>query len=138
MLLETAIMAFVLTSIPQTKMEPLPPQLQLHTVERNIVLRTNRERRRHGLRPLLVDERLVRSARRHSIWMSSTGNFRHTSDPVAENIAMGQANSTGALNAWMNSSGHRANILNSGYRRIGVAAYRSRSGSIYWVQQFLR
>ncbi len=138
MFVEAAVVAMVLTSIPQPKLDPLPDSMVLHQVERNVITRTNAERKRRGLPPLLVDERLMRSARKHSLWMSSTGNFRHTSDPVAENIAMGQADSTGALRAWMNSSGHRANILNRSWRRIGVAAYRSRGGAIYWVQQFLR
>ena len=38
----------------------------------------------------------------------------------------------------MNSPGHRANILNPGYRRIGVAAYRTPEGTVYWCQQFLQ
>jgi uncharacterized protein YkwD len=38
----------------------------------------------------------------------------------------------------MNSSGHRANILNPGYRRIGVAAYATPEGTIFWCQQFLQ
>jgi uncharacterized protein YkwD len=37
---------------------------------------------------------------------------------------------------WMSSSGHRANILNSGHSRIGVGAYRGANGQIYWCQQF--
>ena len=51
---------------------------------------------------------------------------------------MGQNSPQEALNSWMNSSGHRANILNSGYGRIGVAAYRSSSGTTFWCQQFAR
>ena len=60
----------------------------------------------------------------------------HTSRPVAENIAMGQPHSSDVVQSWMNSSGHRANILNPGHRRIGVAAYRTASGVIFWCQQF--
>jgi uncharacterized protein YkwD len=50
---------------------------------------------------------------------------------------MGQPHSSDAVRAWMNSSGHRANILNSGHSRIGVAAFRTASGIIFWCQQFL-
>ena len=57
---------------------------------------------------------------------------------MAENIAMGQRTSNEVLNSWMNSSGHRANILNRSYRRIGVAAYTTPQGTIYWCQQFLQ
>jgi uncharacterized protein YkwD len=60
----------------------------------------------------------------------------HTNRPVAENIAMGQPHSSDVVQAWMNSPGHRANILNFGHRRIGVAAFRSDSGTIFWCQQF--
>ena len=51
---------------------------------------------------------------------------------------MGQNSSAEVINAWMNSSGHRANILNPSYTRIGVAAYVTPGGTIYWCQQFLR
>jgi uncharacterized protein YkwD len=109
----------------------------LHPIEARIVEKTNSQRVRHGLRPLAVDPHLIRSARRHAAWMTRNGMV-HTTQPVAENIAMGQNSSGEVLNSWMNSSGHRANILNSGYTRIGVAAYTTPSGTIYWCQQFLR
>jgi uncharacterized protein YkwD len=108
----------------------------VHPVEAKIVERTNQERVRRGLRPLLLDMRLMRTARRHNGWMARSGAFQHGNYPVAENIAMGQQNSAQAMNSWMNSSGHRANILNASYNKIGVSAYRSRSGAIYWTQQF--
>lgn len=108
----------------------------VHPVEAKIVERTNQERVRRGLRPLLLDMRLMRTARRHNGWMARSGAFQHGNYPVAENIAMGQQNSAQAMNSWMNSSGHRANILNASYRKIGVSAYRSPNGAIYWTQQF--
>jgi len=51
-------------------------------------------------------------------------------------IAMGQRSSGEVVQSWMNSSGHRANILNRGHRRIGVAAYTTSGGTTYWCQQF--
>jgi uncharacterized protein YkwD len=108
----------------------------VHPVEAKIVERTNQERVRRGLRPLRLDMRLMRTARRHNGWMARSGAFQHGNYPVAENIAMGQQNSAQAMNSWMNSSGHRANILNASYNKIGVSAYRSSNGSIYWTQQF--
>ncbi len=110
----------------------------LHAVELAVVEKTNQERARHGLRPLRLDRRLLHSARRHCAWMCNSGAFQHTTAPVAENIAMGQNSSEEAMRSWMNSSGHRANILNAGYTRIGVSAYRGNNGRVYWVQQFLR
>ncbi|HEX4145552.1 MAG TPA: CAP domain-containing protein [Pirellulales bacterium] len=113
-------------------------QLALHAVEMGVIENTNRQRARYGLRPLRVDLGLVRSARRHTQWMTRNHVLQHTSAGVAENIAMGQSSPTAVLNAWMNSDGHRANILNSGYTRIGVAAYQTPQGTIFWCQQFLR
>lgn len=109
-----------------------------HTaVELRIVEKTNDERVRRGLAALEIDESLMNSARRHCSWMARSHNLRHTSAAVAENIAMGQQNASEAMRSWMNSSGHRANILNRRWGRIGVAAYVASDGTIYWCQQFL-
>lgn len=112
-------------------------KVQLNKFESAIVARTNAERARYGLRPLVVDRWLVQSARRHATWMTTRHTLQHTSAPVAENIAMGQASSAQAVQDWMNSSGHRANILNPSYRRIGAAAYTAPNGTTFWCQQFL-
>ncbi len=110
--------------------------VKLIAIERNIIDYTNQERVRYGLQPLKMAPDLVRSARRHAIWMTQNRSLQHTREAVAENIAMGQRDSAEAVGDWMNSPGHRANILNSRYRRIGVAAYRTPEGTIYWCQQF--
>lgn len=54
---------------------------------------------------------------------------------AGENIASGQKNASEVVNAWMNSPGHRANILNSSYSRIGSASVNI-DGTLYWVQLF--
>ena len=54
---------------------------------------------------------------------------------AGENIASGQKSASEVVNAWMNSPGHRANILNSGYSRIGSASVNI-DGTLYWVQLF--
>jgi uncharacterized protein YkwD len=121
-----------------------PPELEekevngvkLKAIEANIVSYTNEERKRYGLAPLEVDKELMSTAREHASWMTRTRNMVHTWRSVAENIAMGQPHSSDVVQAWMNSSGHRANILNPGHRRIGVAAFRTESGTIFWCQQF--
>ena len=115
-----------------------PKKLELLAIEKNIVEFTNQQRKQHGLSPLQIDENLVKSARNHTIWMARNRSLQHTSQPVAENIAMGYSSSQGVVQGWMNSSGHRANILNGSYRRIGTAAYESPNGTIFWCQQFLR
>lgn len=108
----------------------------LHTVEQNLVYYTNLQRQRHGLPPLTLDTGLLQSARSHASWMARSNSLTHTTRSVAENIAMGQPNSLQAVRDWMNSPGHRANMLNGGYSRVGAAAYTSASGAVYWCLQF--
>jgi uncharacterized protein YkwD len=119
-------------------LEPQGAMVTLRPVEAEIISRTNAERSRHGQAPLLADMKLLASARQHAIWMTRNRRMQHTSAAVAENIAMGQNSTAQVVRDWMNSPGHRANILNPQYRRIGVAAYRGTDGTIYWCQQFLR
>ena len=111
-------------------------ELQLHAVEQGVIERTNAERVRNGLRPFIVDRLLMGQARRHAAWMTRSRSMQHGNYGVGENIAMGQRSSNEVVNTWMNSSGHRANILNAGYNRLGVAAYTTPEGTIYWCQQF--
>jgi uncharacterized protein YkwD len=114
----------------------VPAEQLLQPVEKNIIRLTNIERVHHGLSPLVVDFHLLQSARNHTIWMTRMQMLRHTNLPVAENIAVGQRSSQEVVKSWMNSPGHRANILNQTYRKIGAAAYRNANGTIFWCQQF--
>ena len=109
---------------------------ELFDIEKMLLEATNAERARYGRAPLEIDMNLVTTSRRHSAWMASRNSLQHGRYPVAENIATGQATVAEALRSWMNSSGHRANILNSGYRKLGVAGYVGSNGRIYWTQQF--
>jgi uncharacterized protein YkwD len=111
-------------------------KFEILAVEQSIVDYTNAERARFGLPALVIDPNLMASARRHGNWMASYRQMVHSNMGVAENIAMGQSSPQDVLRTWMNSSGHRANIL-GGYRRIGVSAYRSPEGTIFWCQQFM-
>ena len=110
--------------------------VRLAAIEANLVSYTNQEQQRYGLPPLEVDKDLMESARAQAAWMTRNRAMVHTNQPVAENIAMGQPHSSDVVRAWMNSSGHRANILNFAHRRIGVAAFRTDGGTIFWCQQF--
>ncbi len=109
---------------------------ELYPVEKAIIEQTNAQRAQYGLPPLEVDLELVKSARAHTIWMTTYQTLQHARQPVAENIAMGQRDQYEVLSCWMRSPGHRANILNGAFRRIGVAAYRIGEGTIFWCQQF--
>ena len=61
-------------------------------------------------------------------------NFGISYKSAAENIAKGQSTPQEVVNAWMNSSGHRANILNASYSKIGVGYVASGN---YWTQMFI-
>jgi len=122
---------------PQQRVANKPVAPEVLPLENAVVERTNQERVRRGLRPLALDFGLLASARRHAAWMSRRQSLQHTNQPVAENIAMGQNSSAEVVRDWMNSPGHRANMLNASYSRIGVAAYTSASGTVYWCQQFM-
>ena len=55
---------------------------------------------------------------------------------AGENIAMGQRTPKEVMNAWMNSKGHRENILNTSFDTIGVGCYEE-NGTYHWVQLFI-
>ncbi|MGE5530337.1 MAG: CAP domain-containing protein [Patescibacteria group bacterium] len=104
--------------------------------ESYILQAVNAERAKAGLAPLQIDYRLVQTARTKSRDMIQNGYFGHQSPTLGspfdqmraagityrtagENIA-GNSSVAGAMQAWMNSPGHRANILNAGFTRIGI------------------
>jgi uncharacterized protein YkwD len=103
--------------------------------ESQIVAETNSARAAAGLPELVVDCRLMGRARRHANRMATESFFRH-SDGAIENIASGQPHAQAAVRTWLGSPGHRANIMNRSYTRIGVAGFVGRDGKTYWVQQF--
>jgi uncharacterized protein YkwD len=55
---------------------------------------------------------------------------------LGENVAMGYSTVDAVMIGWMNSSGHRANLLNGGYTHVGVGLAHSASGQAYWTQDF--
>lgn len=127
--------------------------VQAMTLENQVVELVNRERVNRGLRPLASNWQLARVARYKSEDMYRNNYFSHQS-PVygspfdmirnfgirftaaGENIAMGQTSAQSVMNAWMNSPGHRANILNSYFTDIGVGYFNA--GTPFWTQMFIR
>ena len=113
---------------------------------------TNSERAQHGCSALTINTKLARAAQGHSADMATRHFFDHTNPdgkgpgeriaaagyPRAawgENIAYGQQTPAAVMNSWMNSPGHRANILNCGFHAIGIGV-AFRSGVPYWTQDF--
>lgn len=123
---------------PSNQPAAAPAKFELLPIERQIVELTNAERAKAGLPAYAVDPELMRSARAHCTWMAQNQRLQHTTANVAENIAMGQPDAAGAIQSWLNSPMHRANMLNAQYKRMGAAAYRTgQGGQVFWCQQFL-
>ena len=118
---------------------------QAATVQSNVVSLVNQNRVSAGLPALRHDPTLDAAAQEWAAQMSATGVFQHSSNawraariPAGwrshgENIAAGYRSEAAVMTAWMNSPGHRNNILNSGFTRIGVGYVAAGN---YWVQIF--
>ncbi|AGF73248.1 CAP domain-containing protein [Corynebacterium halotolerans] len=131
------------SSLPQTAPSPVTaPDRDTSAVEAEIIRLTNEERATRGLDPLVQDSTLSENSRQWSGQMAGDGNFRHSTGwNVAENIAYTTAPDVDAatfVDMWMNSPGHRANILNPDHTRIGVGLAVSDDGATYATQQFSR
>ena len=124
---------------------------QLNQFEQEVVELTNQERAKHGLSALQIDTELSKVAREKSNDMAANNYFAHNSPTygspfdmmksfgisyktAGENIAQGQRTPAEVVNAWMNSEGHRANILNGDYTHIGVGYVEQGN---HWTQQFI-
>lgn len=119
-----------------------------------VLVLVNKERTLRGLTALKGDSALNRVAQLKAEDMAKKGYFSHTSPTygsafdmlkshnikyktAGENIAYGQKTAQTVMNGWMNSSGHRANILKSSYTKLGVGYAVSSNGTPYWVQIFV-
>ncbi|WP_210748282.1 sigma-70 family RNA polymerase sigma factor [Actinomadura latina] len=141
--------------VPETtpgKDRVAPPRPTPATVEQQVVKLVNRERAQRGCRPLRVSPALHRAAQRHSADMAARRVLDHGGaggeDPGdritaagfrwsvwAENIARGQPTPSAVVDGWMNSQGHRANILNCGLTMVGVGVVQG-AGGPWWTQVF--
>jgi uncharacterized protein YkwD len=125
---------------------------RMSALEQRVVVLTNAERAKHGCGALRGDSRLANAARAHSTDMAVHKYFDHNSQdgttpwtrikragyvqPGAENIAMGYPTAAAVMQGWMNSPGHRANILNCKLRALGVGVHSGGSGGPWWTQDF--
>lgn len=119
--------------------------------EEQVAVLVNEQRAAYGLAPLVLSEELSNVARAKSQDMHDNHYFSHTSPTygspfqmmtsfgisyrsAGENIAMGYSTPEAVMNAWMNSQGHRANILSASYTQIGVGYVADGN---YWTQEFI-
>lgn len=138
--------------VPEAPTVPESPTVPEElTYAQQVVALVNEERAQEGLAPLTVDERIESAANTRAKEIQTS--FSHTRPDgssfstamkqagvnyrrAGENIAWGQKTPQEVVNAWMNSPGHRANIMNAGYTRIGVGHLQNAAGTSYWVQLF--
>ncbi|MBT2702476.1 CAP domain-containing protein [Bacillus sp. ISL-35] len=142
---------------PQQEAAPAPEQkaapsgTEISDFESKVIDLTNEQRRKNGLPNLQPDTALSNVAQEKSNDMQAKNYFSHTSptygspfdmmrdfgvsyNSAGENIAMGQQSAEEVVNAWMNSEGHRKNILSPNYTHIGVG--HTTQGN-YWTQMFI-
>ena len=138
-------------SNPSTDEEKPSTSTEVSAFEQEVLELTNVERTKAGLAPLTLDTELSKVARIKSQDMKDQNYFSHTSPTygspfdmmktfgisytsAAENIAQGQTTPEAVVQAWMNSQGHRENILNANYTHIGIGHV---SDGNYWTQMFI-
>ncbi len=133
----------------------IPGPSSVKTFEDQVVKLVNAERSKRGLQTLKSNWELARAARYKSQDMVNKKYFSHTSptygspfkmmesfgirfSAAGENIAYGQKTPAEVMNAWMNSPGHRANILSPSYTNIGCGLAKTSNGVCYWTQEFIK
>lgn len=122
--------------------------------QKEVVRLVNVERSKRGLSELSFNTELSNVATLKSQDMINKNYFDHTSPTygspfdmmkqfnisyrtAGENIAKGQRTPAEVVNSWMNSPGHRANILNANFTDIGIGVSKSSNGTLYWTQMFI-
>lgn len=125
----------------------------ISAIEKEVVRLVNIERKQAGLNPLQIDTQVSNVARLKSEDMRDRNYFNHTSPTygspfdmlkrfnityktAGENIAKGQKTAEAVVEAWMNSEGHRRNILSKSFTHIGVG-YAKKGSTTYWTQMFI-
>jgi len=139
-------------NVPNTENnEQVSDDTSVSAFEQEVLTLTNAERAKQGLPALTLDEELSKVARIKSQDMKDNNYFSHTSptygspfemmkqfgisySSAAENIAQGQTTPEEVVKAWMNSQGHRENILNANYTHIGIGYVEDGN---YWTQMFI-
>ena len=129
------------------------PESDISQQAKAVLSLVNAEREKQGLSSLTLSDKLTAVANEKARDMAENNYFNHTSPTygspfqmlqqygiryrsAGENIAAGQRTPEEVMQSWMNSSGHRANILNSSYTEIGIGYYAGGSYGTEWVQLF--
>ncbi|WP_129689193.1 CAP domain-containing protein [Gottfriedia acidiceleris] len=119
-----------------TPSNPSTPASSNASIQQQILDLVNIERGKGGLKPLILSSYLNGTAQAWSQTMSNANNMYHSTLSFkggykGENIAHGQTTAKEVMTDWMNSPGHRANIMNANFKQLGVGKVGT-----YWTQQF--
>jgi uncharacterized protein YkwD len=142
----------IIAAAPAGAATPDPEKARARTLMHQVVRLTNRERKAAGCPRLGVDHELILASVAQSYYMARTRLFSHIwrdgstfamraqragyRTPAGENIAWGYPTAAEVMKAWMESPGHRANILNCGAKKIGAAIVYASDGTPYYTQVF--
>jgi uncharacterized YkwD family protein/spore coat assembly protein SafA len=133
----------------------VPLRTAAKSIENQVIKLVNQQRAAQGIKPLKANWQLSRVARYKSQDMKTRNYFTHTSpaygspfdmmkafgisfSTAGENIAAGQATAQEVMKSWMNSPGHRKNILSASFTEIGVGYVSGGSYRHYWTQMFIK
>ena len=142
---------------PEQKPESTPeqkPSTDFSSYQQQVLDLVNAERTKRGISALTLDSNLSSVATKKSQDMVNKNYFDHTSPTygspfdmmkqfgisyrtAGENIAKGQKTPQEVVTAWMNSEGHRKNILNPNFTNLGVGIAKDSNGTTYWTQMFI-
>lgn len=136
--------------------QSIDDERQAESTQAEAILKlVNQERRKAGVPDLKLSDKLTQIAYTKAKDMADKNYFSHDSPTygspfdmlkhfgvsysyAGENIAAGQKSAEEVMNSWMNSSGHKANILNKNYTELGVGFYRGGQYGTEWVQLFIK
>jgi uncharacterized protein YkwD len=144
---------------PVASPEPTPAPVtptstnQQDLFDQEILNLVNQERAKVGADPLKINEQLDVAADLHTLDQASMNNMSHTGSngsnlgdrikdagylfsSAGENVAYGYGDAATVVTGWMNSEGHRQNILNPGYTEIGIGYAQGANGQPFWTQDF--
>ncbi|MGM0502147.1 MAG: CAP domain-containing protein, partial [Bacillota bacterium] len=128
---------------------------QLETMKKRVISLVNQERKKRGLKLYQHNPKVANVAQKKAEDMRNNNYFSHQSptygspfemlkqfnikySAAGENIAKGQKTAQEVMNSWMNSAGHRKNILSQKYTQIGVGLAKNSQGTTHWVQLFIK
>jgi uncharacterized protein YkwD len=124
------------TTAPPPPPPPVAGQPCPGTVVADVLALVNAQRATAGLAPLRDQSQLAAAVLSHTGWIDAIRGAGYRGGIIGENIAYGYGSAAAVVSAWMNSAGHRANILNQFFADSGVACVVGAGGRWWWAHDF--